>query len=223
MEGDLTADEMFRFLTSDFETLWDSIAQKPSLDIARGNFVFALLATVLLEWASRLCSADPSGAALEELSDALASLEPRYFMRLPADCPIPRQFALPTRGNPKREMISLVWDLIRNGQAHQYQQRTLKLPSGEFFGIALTGPAHGNYLQKLRDGLRPPAHVSLSRDGRDGELGWLRVDPAMLFIDVRWSVERSGLLRRGLSFPYLAPDPQYYQFTLDELESTFVS
>jgi hypothetical protein len=44
---------------ADFETAWDAVAQQPDgPTVGRGNFMFALHATVLLEWACRVCGAD---------------------------------------------------------------------------------------------------------------------------------------------------------------------
>jgi len=216
--GDLNPEQAFHYLTNDFESLWECMAGNQSPEAGRGNFAFALHAMVFLEWCSRLCAADPSGEALTQLSDALVALEPRYFARLPSECQVPKSFQLPTQGEPSRELIALIFDLIRNGQAHQYQQQTLVLPSGEFFGISLSGAAPGNSLKKLRDGYRPPHHLGLLREGRDGELGWLVVDPGMIYFDIRTSAEQANLIGRSLEYPFLRADPNLYQFSLDELQ-----
>lgn len=55
----LQPDTIFRFICNDFETAWDAVARQRSGRsgrLGRGNFMFALQAMVLLEWASRLCA-----------------------------------------------------------------------------------------------------------------------------------------------------------------------
>src|SRR5436190_800200 len=75
-----TPQALHDMIVADFETAWDAIAKIPANEpVGRGNFVFARQAMTLLEWASRLCHDDPTGAALRAFSSALDQIEARYF------------------------------------------------------------------------------------------------------------------------------------------------
>jgi hypothetical protein len=139
-----SADEqqIFQWLTNDFESAWGSLTMRPENDLRRGNFIFALWGTPLLEWASRLCDGDP--AALQALSTELHHRQPRYFLLLPAPSPyVPRDFTLPNLGDSESQPLTYLFDLIRNGQAHHYQQISGELNDGTVFGIALDGCTQG--------------------------------------------------------------------------------
>lgn len=49
---------IYQFITKDFESAWNSIANNMKKDVGRGNFIFAFKATDLLEFACRLCHSD---------------------------------------------------------------------------------------------------------------------------------------------------------------------
>jgi hypothetical protein len=48
-------------MVKDFEGLWNAVAR--NTNGARGNFMFAMLAMIFLEFTCRLCSADDTGRA----------------------------------------------------------------------------------------------------------------------------------------------------------------
>ncbi len=77
----LSEAEVYSFITGDFEGAGDCIASKSDSELrSRGNFLFAMLAMIFLEWASRLCQG--SAEALEAFGVALEAIEPRYSIVL---------------------------------------------------------------------------------------------------------------------------------------------
>jgi hypothetical protein len=61
--------EIFDFITGDFRSAWNGLAEVPEAVAGhRGNFMFALQAMISLEWVCRLCSNDAN--ALQDFSKA---------------------------------------------------------------------------------------------------------------------------------------------------------
>jgi hypothetical protein len=193
---------IFGFIVRDFEDTWDALAGIPSAR-NRGNFMFALQAMVLLEWAARLAASDKSGKAISAFSTALHKIEPRYFTILPFDAPSPwsREFELPsvTTSNPARQLIWTLFDVVRHGQAHQYQQIPVELLDGKAFWIALSGAALGFQLARAQS--RRKEHLGYKNDPSGNVVLLVRTD--LMFLDLKNAVEQSSLLGRGLSFGYL--------------------
>ncbi len=224
MASNLSPKERFNMIVFDFKESWNSLASNKSAG-ARGNFMFALQSMILLEFASRLCNSDSAGKALQDLSNALHSRDPRYFTPLPQNCCKTNEFTLPYYGlNKERQLLWVIFDLIRNGQAHQYQQILVQLSDGMHFGISLTGPAFGRHLSKTIKS-RSRRHLSFSRD-QDNDI-WLAVYPDVLFLDLKRSIMKANLFNRGLSFTSLVrpkkPLHPFYQFNSQSLESSLLS
>src|SRR5947207_15931669 len=88
-----TEQEMFDFITGDFQCTWDALAEKPERVAGnRGNLMFALQAAVLLEWVCRLCACDSTGQALLHFASEIQKIEPKYFIELLDKWFAPRQF-----------------------------------------------------------------------------------------------------------------------------------
>jgi hypothetical protein len=207
-----------------------TIPRKKLRDRSRGNFMFARQTMNLLEAAGLLCSSDagsktvPCTGALKDFSDALNAIDPLYLTELPGPCADPRDFCLPFQGtNPRTELIWALYDLIRNGLAHQYQQTILELKDVAtpklHFGIELTGAMPKLTLDKAEE-KRPPKHPGFKMEGRDL---WLHVRTDRLFVDIEKAVADSGILRNtALSFPHmLRPKaPKGHDFRTDKSGST---
>lgn len=132
---------IFDFITKDFESVWNSLAA--AQDGEGCNYALALHSMILLEWASRLCKSDATGAALDALSIELEKIEPRYFIRLPGKVCVTKDFTLPFRGlDPSHQLLGALFDLVRNGHAHAYHQMIVRIPDGALMlGITkFTGP-----------------------------------------------------------------------------------
>jgi hypothetical protein len=166
---------------------------------------------ILLEFASRLCNDDT--LALADFSEALKTIDSRYFTVLPGPCGRNKDFELPSVGpNRESQLLWCMFDLIRNGQAHQYQQILVKLSGGDFF-INLTGADWGRVLSAPGAQARTAEHLTFRRNGADLEL---RVRTDWLFLDIKSAIKNSKLLTRTTSFNYLR---RSYQFSCDALET----
>lgn len=183
----LPDDVTLGFLIGDFESTWNALAsQNDSRN--RGNFLFSLMAMVLLEVASRLCS--DSGKKAQALKNALKAREPRYFTKLPGRSG-KVSIKLPSTSEPRRrkELLYFMFDAIRNGLAHEYGQKETILSDGELHFV-LTGATRGTRLderipQEVRD-----EHLSYRLDGRNL---WIKVRTDVLFVDIRESIRGAGL------------------------------
>jgi hypothetical protein len=133
MVTNLTPEKIHLFIVEDFKGAWNSIAANSDPKIGRANFMFARQAMNLLEFAARLCHTDPSFVALRDFSTELKNIEAKYFTLLPGKSQHPSDFILPyTSSSNETSLLAVLYDLIRNGLAHQYQpnrilQRRYKL------------------------------------------------------------------------------------------------
>jgi len=206
--------------------VWNSVALNPTAR-SRGNFMFARQAMTLLEWSSRLACSDTSGLALPRFSAELCLEDVRYFAPLPKPCANVSGFELPFVGpNPQSQLLWALFDLIRHGQAHQYQQIIVDLKDSQHFTVGLTGPGYQQTLGSVP--VSQDNHLCIRKES-GGDLS-LVVRPDVLFENVKAAVERSGLLGAGLSFPHLtrpatrspkknSPNSsQFYDFSSMDLE-----
>src|SRR5262249_54084470 len=124
---------------------------------------------------------------------------------LPGPCADNADFRLPFHGSsPNSELLWAMFDLIRHGLAHQYQQAIVQLtdpgPGHVHFGIELTGAVPKRTLERAAK-RRPRKHLGYKRDGRDV---WLHVRTERLFVDIERAIKESGILSNTtLSFPYI--------------------
>ncbi len=216
-----TEREIFDFITGDFQCTWDALAEKPtSVAGNRGNFMFALQAVVLLEWVGQLCASDPTGKALSDFATELQKIEPKYFTELDDKCQAPSTFTLPGVGpDPLKSLLGAVWDLIRNGQAHQYQDIIVKLTDGKQWALGLKGVLHEWPLSKVAASRSSLHHLAYSIDS-DGDL-MLIVHPGAFFLDIRGAVQSAHLLSRGLTIHHFTrgvPGKKSYRYDLTQLE-----
>ena len=225
MVADLPPAEVVEFLTGDFRCAWDALAGRTDLK-RRGNFMFAGQCCVLLEVVARICTTDSSGAALRDVSAAIASRDARYFSPLPGVCFTGNssEFILPCVGpNPGSQLLAAVFDLVRNGQLHHYQQLRAELVDGKDFVVELSG-ADTLLAETFASG-RPKGHLHVRRDPSLGDI-WVGVRPDVLFHDIADSVRDANLLGRGLTLPrFRRPGAKgkTYQFSSAQLESALKS
>jgi hypothetical protein len=203
-DHDLPASTLAHFIRADFRATWDAVAGLPAEVGSRGNFIFARQAMSLIELAGRTCAADPGGQALADLSTSLKGIEPRYFTLLPGPCARPGgnrgkvEWTLPfdpSAGADEAHLLWAIFDLIRHGQAHQYQQIMVELDDQTTWGISLTGASPGRTLAAV-EAARPDAHLG-QMPGLDGSL-WLVVRPEVLFLDFEAAIAAAGVFRQGL-------------------------
>jgi hypothetical protein len=201
MVKNLEPKEMYNFIVNDFIDVWDSVVNNNNEKIARGNFLFGIQATIFLEFICRLCSTDQTGNAIKDFSTKLKELECKYFNRIPQKCVTIKDFTLPYIEESNNDsLLSILFDLIRNGLSHQYQQIIVDLNDEKHFYIKLAGPKFGYSFLNSR--LQPNTHLGYVMDS-DGDLE-LTVFPNILFIDLKDAVENSGILKKDLRFEYLS-------------------
>ena len=204
------------FLAGDFECAWDAVAAKPDA-VSRGNFMFARQAMTYLELACRLCGNDQN--AVRDFSSELAAREARYFSRIPSLCQTPKEFSLPTiSGDSSHELISLIFDMVRNGQAHQYQQINATLSDGVEFFIGLSGAEQDRFIDHTLLRGRPGDHLKPGTLPSGAMFINIRTD--VLWHDLRDSVRAAKLVERGLTFDYLQ---RRYSFSSTDLQGVFKS
>jgi hypothetical protein len=222
MVTNLTPEEIHRFIVEDFKGAWNSVAANPDTSIGRGNFMFARQAMNLLEFGSMLCAGDPSHAALTDFSNCLHQIEPKYFTQLPSPCASTTGVVLPHLGNTSGNLLLwALYDLIRNGLAHQYQQILVQLSDGNYFFITLTGAAHRKYLNSATSS-RPNSHLGIRVNSHNVSL---LVHPQLLFLDFEGAIGISDILNRNLPFPYFTRPlkPTNYNFNLTTLQNSLVA
>jgi hypothetical protein len=188
--------------------------------------MFARQAMNLLELVFWLCKNDPTQNALKDFSNELHKIEPKYFTQLPSPCTSNKDFVLFYMGNTNWSLLlCALFDLIRNGLAHQYQQILVKLSDGKNLFITLTGAESGRTLEDAAKPPRPLDNLGYYIDS-DGDLG-LKVYPDILFLDLEGAIQRSGLLDRNLAFQYLErthqKKPGYYNFDTASLQNSLVT
>lgn len=115
-------------------------------------------------------------------------------------------------------LLGLLFDVIRNGQAHQYHQIVADLGAGQAsLGIELTGAKGGRSLSGEMEA-RPLDHLQLLRQA--GSDVWLRVRPEILFLDFKGAIESAGILSAGLEFPFFTRE---LPFSSQDLRDGLVS
>jgi hypothetical protein len=226
MATDLPISTLVDFIIGDFEDTWDAVAARPG-NLHRGNFLFGRQAMTLLEvvWPP-LFNSDGTGHALKKFATELAVRDTRYFTKFPGSCWTPvnsPEFRLPSQGpNPESELIAALFDLIRNGQAHQYQQIRVQLADGKDFLFGLTGADDGLFLAQSLAAGRPTDHL-LARKEPNGDI-WVKVRTDVLFLDIREAARSANLLDGSLTLSFLtrprSPNSPHYQFSSTDLEST---
>ncbi len=152
------------------------------------------------------------------------TIDARYFLHIPGLSAGPSDFRLPyCEDLPTNDLLlCALYDLIRNGLAHQYQQILVNLPDGRDLGITLTGPAPGRTVGFIdtRSPRIESNHLRCTR--KQGDL-WVTVNSARLFLDFKLAFDQAGLLQEKLSLTHLRrPDPNRrtlrYEFSSSTLE-----
>lgn len=144
---------------------------------------------ILLEFACRVCASDVTKSKLARLTIALDKIEPQYFTPLPGPWGKTNEFSLPGP-NPDSHLLGMMFDLVRNGKAHQYQSPIVKLSDGEV-DIDLTGAMPDRILTK--PGRRRPAKHLRYKVSSSGDLSvYVRTD--QLFLDIKKAIKTSRII-----------------------------
>jgi len=184
--------------------------------------LFAFITTILLEFACRVCKDDTLGNKLPNFSQALKNIEPRYFLPLPGKCRKPGgEFTLPGP-NPDSHLLAMLFDLIRNGKAHQYQSAILTLSGGDF-DVSLTGALPSRSL--LRPNRRRSRNHLTYKVLPSGDLSvYVRTD--QFFLDIKHAIQNSRIIHpTDVLTDVRRPQPgsSLYAFPIADLKNAFVN
>jgi hypothetical protein len=200
---------IFKFITGDFETAWKAITS----DGGGGNYLLGLQATIFLEWIMNICKLDKTGAAHKEFFKQLEVLDQRYFVRLPGPYrdKTPSFFPSPIRGVPKSQVfLVMLFDLIRNGTAHSYDQVAI-LADGKHYLPKLLGVRPGQSLDSVEAKYRK-RHLTSESDP-DGVV--TTIHAGIFYLDLKKAFNKAHLSRlltgmdsgRKKKEPYLLKTP----------------
>jgi hypothetical protein len=170
------------------------MAATPFSEQTSASFLFARQAMLLVELASRVASQDR--ATSRRFAAELQSREARLFKPIPAYKPGPQTRRCVPRiaaeGDAGSDLITLLFDLMRNGLAHYGQQVYAPLADGRAIGVVLVDSMwRGRTLESMRDGGKTIDHLSCTLQ-TDGNLV-IRLCPAILYLDVRDASESAGV------------------------------
>jgi hypothetical protein len=184
----------------------------------------------LIEFVCRLCFNDTTGKEIKKISHNLNRIQPKYFTILPGKCVSTADFSLLTIDESQNDpLLWSLFDLIRHGLSHQYQQIIANLNDEKQFYVKLTGSTFDCYLNKSRSLCNN--HLAYSIDS-DGDLE-LTVYPDILYLDFKDAIYDSGILKTNLQFNYLSrPNVNkkkqkknihnFYNFSIKDLERSLV-
>lgn len=233
MVKNLSPHEIYLFIVNDFIGAWDSIAANPDPSIGRGNFMFARQAMNLVEFVALFCRNDKKIHC--DFSETLFKIEPKYFTLLPSPCARTRDFLLPHKGDKSgRILLWALFDIIRHGLAHQYQQTLVDLCDQKHFYISLGRGADYGRCLTVASQSRSSNHLGYKID-QDGDLG-LKLYPDILFLDIKNAFQELALFEHDIPFQYMSrgisrnhsflprandkSSTKYYDFGIDSLEES---
>jgi hypothetical protein len=111
----------------------------------------------------------------------------------------------------------MIFDLVRNGQAHQYQQITARLDDDRALVIGLTGAQRGVFLKDALVAGRPAEHLKCSFPDDHSVALYVRTD--VLWLDLRESAHAARVFEAAANFKYLDRE---YAFTAAQLRDALM-
>lgn len=135
----------YELIVNDFKSTWTALVEKEKCQTHQGPVFFGFLAMHLLEFVCRLCKNNEQ--ALIEFSRCLYELERKYFIQLPnlssghkkSKKRKNKPFSLPHLDGQDSDglLLTLLFNLVRNGIAHLYQPIVINLKDDKKFYIVL--------------------------------------------------------------------------------------
>ncbi|HEY4280551.1 MAG TPA: hypothetical protein VGM91_20175 [Conexibacter sp.] len=185
---------LFENLCIEFELTWDAMASTVFSEQTGASFLFARQAMLLVELASSVASQDH--ATFRRFAAELQAQDARLFKSIPAYKSGPQTRKCVPRiapvGDARSDLITLLFDLMRNGLAHYGHQVYAPLADGRAVGVVLLDSMwRGRTLESVRDGGKTIHHLSCTLQA-DGNLA-IRLCPAILYLDVRDASESAGV------------------------------
>jgi hypothetical protein len=194
----LTPKKIYDIITGDFEQLWNSLSSKQS-EIYKGNFTFALLDMIFIEFISRFCKSDVTGNKLNRFSNCLYNIDKRYFGELVGWEGIrsDREYTIPFKHKEGKEILCLLFELIRNGEAHYYQQIVADLQDGVII-IRISGANFDLSRVSSRSGHLDVQGTIIS----EKNVILIQFRPEVLFLDLKKAVECSQIFDQCEDFSH---------------------
>jgi hypothetical protein len=131
--------------------------------------------------------------AKQNFSTKLFEIEPRYGIALAyKKRPSANEFIIPCSQNTSGTLLALMFDVIRNGHAHEYETKPVNLNCGGTLEIGLTGADKNYCLHPPTAGERESTHLVQYKDSTEDCL-ILKVRSDILFLDFWKALKESGL------------------------------
>jgi hypothetical protein len=112
--------------------------------------------------------------------------------------------------------VSVLYDLIRNGHAHRYEQQSVRMSDKRWFSIALSGVDQEHRLGgDWAPGSGNADHLTFQETDDDDI--WLWVLPDYLFLDFECAAQRARVFDRGLMAEPLHREGRSYNFSSGRL------
>jgi hypothetical protein len=184
--------------------------------------MFALLDMILVEFISRFCKQDSTGGLLSKFSDCLYDVDKRYFGLVNGWKGLKQnsKFTIPFKNQQGKEILCLLFDLIRNGEAHQYQQIIAELQDG-IMSIRISGADFGLNLSKIssRSGHLDVQHSTNSSN----PILLIQFRPEVMYLDLKRAVDCSQIFGKSTQFlhfsrPYQGTTIESVQRAIGELD-----
>jgi len=189
----IRTNDIFKYITGDFEKLWDSLSITSGDKGSGGNFLFASQAIVLLEWICRLLNTRRD--LFDEFSKALYDLDSRYFVVLgKMKITISSEFKLPSLADGKQgtTLLDIIYGQIRNGHSHIYHQNMFQLADGKFIGFTIM--MNNLTIFEIDQSNRSRfGHLNVTQDPSGNAI--FNFCPDLFFLDVKNTILKIGLDR----------------------------
>lgn len=188
---------LLAFFINDYRSQWNALSKVSVEEMSgRSNFVFAKESMRLLELICR--SIRTSRESLDAYSAALKNRNPAYFIHLPAFQSYKPQgittvskgtfseVHLPRCPSGKPILLWLLFDLLRNGIAHDGLQNTLVVNNERIY-LGISGTPHMGSLA-VHDGERRLRNLRYLKAEKQ-----IIVFPEALFLDFAWALKASNV------------------------------
>lgn len=183
-----SSSKIFSYITNDFEKAWNALADENRTGHGGGNYTFAFISMLFLEWVSYLIPKNSTDVQLKFV-EALRMKNKAYFIQLNKSCKIKNSFIKIIKPPPisGSYLIQIIFDSIRNGHGHTYFQNIFTLSDGKYLTFQIQGP-----VKKIDDfNADDRKHLHVNRDA-NGDLV-MYFNPAAFYLDIKEVVKELDL------------------------------
>jgi hypothetical protein len=182
---------LLQYIQGDFEKLWDAAINFDGGKGAGGNYHFAFLSILFLEWICRVGKI--KNGILQVFAGELNKIDPRYFMKLSKrTASISGEFKIPKpllSGNGTF-LIDMIYLQMRNGHSHVYHQNVAALRDEAVFGFGIQMLPHSIKEFEILD----RSSVShLNPYLQDNQIT-VTFSPALFYLDLKKAAEKAKVV-----------------------------